>query len=293
MKKINAFSLLLGMFLAVGVLEAQVVTPDLSPFGTIIQNIGFTDVRVEYSRPSARGRVIFGDLVPYKKIWRVGANASTKIYISEELTIEDEHKLAPGVYAIYAVPDKDDWIIIFSRDAWLWGDFGYKDIYDALRIKIKPQLLKEQVETFTIQFANLCTGCAEMQLLWDFTKVSFRISTAVDDKVMSDIKTFTSNPEGRLAGEYYMSARYYFETGRDLKQAIEWIDKALKYAPGSYWMTHTKAEMYAKMGKYKQAIETAELSIKEAKEKNDEDFVRMNETEIAKWREVRKGKAGS
>jgi hypothetical protein len=117
MKKTSVFSLLLGVFFVVGLAEAQIITPDASPFATTIQKIGFTDVRIEYSRPSARGRVVFGDVVPYDKIWRVGANASTKIYNGQELTIQDEHKLPPGVYAIYAVPGKEEWTIIFSRDA--------------------------------------------------------------------------------------------------------------------------------------------------------------------------------
>ncbi|HEY0745039.1 MAG TPA: DUF2911 domain-containing protein [Chryseosolibacter sp.] len=295
MKKNYAWSLLLGIvFTAGNVLQAQIITPDLSPFATLTQKIGFSELRVEYSRPSVRGRIIFGELVPYDHVWRVGANASTKIYVQEEMTIQDEYKLSPGVYALYAAPGKEEWTIIFSKDAWRWGHFGYSERFDAIRVKAKPQHLKEQVETFTIQFANVCASCAELQLLWDFTKVSLKMSTAVDDKVMADIKTFTSNPEGRMAGEYYISAKYYLDTGRDLKLALEWIDKALKYAPGAYYMTHTKAEIYAKMGNYKDAIETAELSIKEAKLKNDEDYVRINEAEIVKWKELKKNsKAGS
>ena len=294
MKKMYVVSLLLGAFLAVGdQVRAQIVMPQLSPLATVGQNIGFTELRIEYSRPSARGRVVFGDLVPYGKVWRVGANASTKIYVRDTITIEEQHKLTPGVYAIYAIPRKDEWTIIFSRDAWLWGNFGYAEVYDAFRFNVKPQQLKEQVETFTIQFANICMNCAELQLLWDYTKVSVRLSTTTDEKVLADIKKFTMNPEARMAGEYYISAKYYLDTNRDLPQAMEWIDKALKYAPSAYWMTHTKAEIYAKMGNYKEAIQTAELSIKQAKEKNDEDYVRINESEIAKWKELKKTKAGS
>jgi hypothetical protein len=268
MKKVCTLSLLLGLFLAAGnVLRAQIVMPDLSPHATVSQTIGYNEVMVEYSRPSVRGRIIFGELVPYGTIWRVGANASTKLFVRETITIEDKHKLLPGVYGLYAIPGKDEWTIVFSRDAWLWGYMGYLQINDALRIQVKPQPLKEQVETFTIQFANVCMSCAEVQLLWDFTRVSFRISTEVDTKVMNEIKTFTNNPEARLAGEYYLAAKYYLDSDRDLKQALEWIDKALKYAPGGYWMLHTKAEIYARMGQYKEAIETAELSIKEAPEK--------------------------
>jgi tetratricopeptide (TPR) repeat protein len=280
------------LILAAGdAIRAQIVVPDLSPFATVSQKIGFSDVRIEYSRPSIRGRVVFGELVPYGQLWRVGANASTKMFVNEALTIEDQYKLSPGVYAIYAIPEKNEWTIIFSRDAWRWGHYGYNDQFDALRIKVKPSQLKEQVETFTIQFNNVCPSCAEVQLLWDYTKVGFRIATAVDEKVMSQIKTFTSNPEARLAGEYYLSAKYYLDTGRDLKQAMEWVDAALKLAPGAYWMTHTKAEIYAKMGNYKEAIETAKQSMKEAEAKNDQDYVRMNEHEIEKWKQARK--AGS
>jgi len=294
MKKIYTMPLLLGVFLVAGACaHAQIVMPDLSPLATVTQKVGFNEISFEYSRPSVRGRVIFGELVPYDAIWRVGANASTKMLVRETITINDKYKLLPGLYGIYAIPRKDEWTLIFSRDAWLWGNLGYLEINDALRIPVKPQMLKEQVETFTIQFANVCASCAEVQLLWDFTKVSFRISTEVDDKVMNQIKSFTTNPEMRLAGEYYLAAKYYLDTDRDMKQALEWIDKALKYAPTGYWMLHTKAEIYAKMGQYKEAIETAQLSIKEAQLKNDEDYVRINEREIAKWKEVKKGKGGT
>jgi hypothetical protein len=294
MKKVCTFGLLLGIFLVASqALHAQIVMPDLSPLATVTQKVGFNEVMFEYSRPSVRGRVIFGELVPYDVIWRVGANASTKMMVRETITIEDKHKLLPGIYGIYAIPRKSEWTLIFSRDAWLWGNYGYLEMNDALRIQVKPQMLKEQVETFTIQFANVCTSCAEVQFMWDFTKVSFRISTELDDKVMSQIKSFTNNPEARLAGEYYLAAKYYLDTDRDLKQAMEWIDKALKYAPTGYWMMHTKAEIYAKMGQYKEAIETAQLSIKEAQLKKDEDYVRINEREIAKWKEVKKGKGGT
>lgn len=293
MKRIHVFWLLLGFLAASYVTEAQIVMPDLSPFASVTQNIGFSEVRIEYSRPSVRGRVIFGGLVPYDQLWRLGANASTKMLVREELTIQDEYKLPPGIYALYAVPGKEEWTIIFSREAWLWGFLGYQDTHDAVRIRVKPQALKEQVETFTIQFANVCTSCAEVQFLWDYTKVGFRISTAVDKKVMADIKTFTTDPESRMAGEYYLSAKYYLDTDRDLKQALEWVDKALKYAPGAYWMTYTKAEIYAKMGNYKEAIETAQQSIEEAKAKNSDEYVRINEAAIAKWKQVKKGKAGT
>ena len=289
MKKIFAYALLLaGWLTGSSQLQAQIVMPDMSPFASTTQKVGFNEVRIEYSRPSVRGRVIFGELVPFGKIWRVGANASTKLYVREPLTLEDKYPLNPGTYALYAIPGQEEWTIIISRDPYLWGAFGYKESYDALRFMVKPQPLKEQVETFTIQFANVCASCADVQLLWDFTKVSFKISTNVDEKVMDQIKTFTNNPESKLAGEYYLAAKYYLDTNRDLKQALEWINKSLHYSPDAYWVTHTKAEIQAKMGDYAAAIETATLSKEQATAKNDADYVWMNDQEIAKWKALKK-----
>ncbi|HEX8038300.1 MAG TPA: DUF2911 domain-containing protein, partial [Chryseosolibacter sp.] len=246
MKSMYLFS---ALFLIAGLSgQAQVVLPDASPFATLTQQMGGSEVLVEYSRPGVKGRVIFGELVPYRQLWRAGANASTKLFTREELLVQDQYKLPPGVYAIYVVPDKEEWTIILSRDSWLWGTFGYKEIYDAVRFKVKSHFLEDPLETFTVRFANICSGCAELQLLWEHTKVGFRISTTADEKAMADIKAFASNPEAKMAGEYYLAAKYYLDTQRDYEQALTWIDKALAYAPGAYWMTHTKAEILAKKG---------------------------------------------
>jgi tetratricopeptide (TPR) repeat protein len=267
---------------------AQITVPDLSPYATVTQKVGFNEVRIEYSRPSVRGRVIFDDLVPFGKIWRTGANASTKLSVKEELTVQENYKLSPGIYSIYTIPNKDEWTIVINKDAWLWGAEGYRESMDAIRFNVKPQQLKEQVETFTIQFANICSSCADVQLLWDYTKVSFRISTNVEEQVLAQIKTFTTNPEGKLAGEYYMAAKYYYDANRDMKQALEWTDKSLQYGPSAYWVMHLKAEIQAKLGDYKGAIETATTSRDMAKEKNDDSYVRMNDLEIAKWKDLKK-----
>jgi len=266
--------------------NAQIVVPDESPAATIIQKIGSTDVRIDYVRPSVRGRNIFGSLVPFGKVWSA-PNTPIKLYVGGDLIIEDKYTIHPGMYSVYIIPNPDEWTIIITKDSW-WGIFGFTEINETARFTAKTINLKEQVETFTIDFANVCSNCAELQLQWDFTKVTFRISTSTDEKVLAQIRTFTSNPEARVAGEYYLSAKYYLDTDRDLNQAIQWIDKALALAPGAYWMTHTRAEILAKQGQYSAAIETAQLSIEQARMKKDDDYVRINEQEIAKWKEVKK-----
>jgi len=292
MKKYIMIKMVLGLYLILQPFASigQLVIPDQSPFSTVTQKIGFSEMRIEYSRPSVRGRVIFGDLVPYGKVWRTGANSSTKIYFQEPITINDTHKLTAGIYSIYTIPGKDSWTIIFSQDPWLWRAYDYQEKFDVLRFTVKPQALKDQVETFTIQFANVCISCAEVQLMWDYTQVAFRVSTSAEERVLHDIKTFTSNPEAKMAGDYFLAAKYYLDTGRDLNKAMEWINKALEYGDNAYWFMHTKAEIQAKMGDYKGAIESANLSKQSAEAKNDMDYVRMNEREIENWKKIKKNK---
>ena len=149
--------------------------------------------------------------------------------------------------------------------------------------------MKEQVESFTIQLANVCSTCAQVQLMWDYTRIQFGISTEVDEVVLTKIEQFTSHPELKLAGQYYLAAKYYFDTNRDLDQALEWINKSLELAPEAYWVMHTKAEILASQGDYKEAINTANESKKIAEEKEDMDYVRINEEEIERWKMQKKG----
>lgn len=283
--------------------KAQVVVPDESPFSTITQDIGFNHITIEYNRPNVRGRVIFGEVVPYRLNWLKENGTFATITFSDDVMIQDNKPLKAGTYAIYAIPNKDEWSLSLQRYKWHpmrrfpfyqepdesgeWNS-QYSEEKDPIRFKAIPEKLKEQVETFTIEIANVSSSSAQVRLMWDYTRISFRISTEVDQKVLRTIKKFTTNPEGRLAGEYYLAAKYFLDTNHELDSALVWIDKALKYEPDAYWVLHTKAEIYAKMGNYSSAIETAELSMEKAKAKRAEDYVRMNLLEIERWKNLRK-----
>jgi tetratricopeptide (TPR) repeat protein len=285
---------ILSIFFLMGIQtpKAQTILPDQSPFSRISQKIGLNEVYIEYSRPSVSGRVIFGSLLPYGKVWRVGANPPTKMYFKEEVIIEDEYKLSAGFYWLYAIPDKKEWTLIIvndeRHDPQSIEALKYSEFIEGIRFNVPSQHLHEQVESFTIQFANVCSNCSEVQLLWDFTKVSFRISTEIDEQILSEIEKFTTNPESRLADQYFFSAKYYVDTNRDLGQALKWIDKALGYEPDAYWVIHTKAEILAKMGKYGAAIRTGNQSRRIARKYNDDHYVRINDQEIVRWKELRK-----
>jgi hypothetical protein len=130
---------------------AQIKTPQPSPNASFKQTFGLGEISVNYSRPQAKGRVIFGDLVPFDKLWRTGANASTKVSFTDDVTIEG-NKLPAGEYALYTIPGKMEWTLIFHKNIKLWGlgDPGeYKEENDALRIKVKPQM-SSLVENLTI-----------------------------------------------------------------------------------------------------------------------------------------------
>lgn len=252
--------------------------PQPSPLGTVTQKVGLADVSITYSRPSAKGRSIFGDLVPFDKLWRTGANASTKIKISEEVTLEG-NKVPAGEYALLTIPGKAEWVIILNKDLRVSGEANYKQSEDLLRFKVKPQKTDSKVETFTIQFADLTSNTAYIELQWENTLVRFKLETEVDSKVMADIESKLINPTGM----YYQAARYYFDNNKDLKQALEWINKATEKQQ-QYWVMHLKAKIQAANGDYKGAIQTAEKAKNLAAEAKNDEYVKMNEALITEYK---------
>ncbi|WP_439880020.1 DUF2911 domain-containing protein [Pontibacter sp. MBLB2868] len=287
-KKIIGFVLSAALLLGAGSVQAQgIKMPAPSPAQKVEQAVGLASVSVDYSRPSMKGRKIFGDLVPYGKMWRTGANASTKIKFSEDVTIEG-NKVPAGEYALYTIPGKDVWTIIIHKNTKHWGDGGaeYKPEEDLVRFTVKPQQNPRQVESFTINFTNLKADATDVEILWDKTIVPFTIKTDVDSKVMSQIDEQVLKNPAATPALYAAAANYYYETNRDLKQAREWISKANATDP-KYWNLHTQAKIEAKMKDYKQAIKTAEKSMELAKAASNPDYVSLNEKAIAEWKKMK------
>lgn len=257
---------------AVLLADAQSIkTPQPSPGQTIKQDFGISSVELNYSRPGMKGRKIFGDLVPYGKVWRTGANSATRIKFSDDVTIGGQ-PLKAGEYAIYTVPDEKEWEIIINKGSANWGT-DYKQEDDILRVKATATKLDQPVETFTMQFANVKPNSTELQLMWDKTLVSVPITTDVDQKVMAQI----DNAMNKDNHPYYQAAMYYMETGRDLNQALTWFDKAIEQNPNAYWVYHQKANALAKLGKKAEAKTTAQKSMELARAANNQDYVKLNE----------------
>jgi len=252
--------------------NAQTIkTPQPSPAQSVKQDFGISSVELNYSRPGMKGRKIFGDLVPYGKVWRTGANSATRIKFSDDVTIGGK-ELKAGEYAIYTVPGENEWEFIINKGSANWGT-DYKQEDDILKVKATPVKLDQPVETFTMQFASVKSNSTNLQLMWDKTLVSIPITADVDKKVMAQI----DNVMNKDTRPYFQAAMYYMETGRDLNQAVTWLDKAIAQNPNAFWVYHQKANALAKLGKKAEAKTTAQKSMELAKAANNDDYVKLNE----------------
>ena len=254
----------------------QLKTPHPSPTQTIKQDFGISTVELTYSRPAIKGRKVFGDLVPYGKLWRTGANAATRIKFADDVQVGGT-TLKAGEYVIYTVPNQNEWEVVFNKGLNNWGIDGYKQEEDVARVKVKSIKLDESVESFTMQFMNVKPTSTDLYIAWDKTAVAVPITTDVETKVMAQINNLM-NKDNR---PYFNAAMYYMENGKDLNQAIIWFDKAIEQNPKAFWVYHQKANALAKVGKKDEAKTTAQRSIELAKEAKNDDYVRLNEKLLA------------
>ncbi|WPR76667.1 DUF2911 domain-containing protein [Algoriphagus sp. NG3] len=253
----------------------QIQMPQASPSAKIAQKVGLTDVTVDYSRPSTKGRKIFGELVPYGQIWRTGANGATVLSFSTDVIIGGK-TIPAGQYALYAIPGKSEWTMILCKNTELWGAIGYDQADDMLRFSAKPKKLKKKEETFEISFANMTDTGSDLSLRWEKTQVDFRIETQVDPLVMSQIKEYVIDNNTTDPSLLYSAASYYYTNKKDMTQAYKWISESVKDDP-KYWTMHLKAKIEASIGEKTTAVETAQEAKKLAQEAGNPDYVALNE----------------
>jgi tetratricopeptide (TPR) repeat protein len=273
MRKIQLLlSTLLISFSTINLNAQSIKTPAKSPLANIKQAVGLGEVSFEYSRPSKSGRVVFGDVVPFNEIWRVGANASTKVTFGEDVKLNGEAVKA-GTYSFYLIPTQEEWTIIINSNTNLWGTGGYSEKEDVLRFKVKTQKVAELVETFTIQFSGVKQTELVTDLVWENTKISFTIAVDVDEKIMKNIESTMASDKR----PYHQSAQYYYDNKKDLKQALEWATKAFETNPKAYWSGLLKAKIQLELNDKKGAKETAILAKKVAEEDKDENYAKQAE----------------
>ena len=261
--------------------QAQVLTPQPSPKCTINQMVGLTDVEIEYSRPGTKGRNIFGDLVPFGKVWRTGANSNSTISFSEDVVI-DGKTLKKGKYALFTLPKVESWEVIFYSKTDNWGNpevWNEADV--ALRASVVPEMLNRNVESFTIDINNLDNNFANLNLSWEKTLVSLKFEVPTQKMAMASIDKVLAGPS---AGDYFSAAQFYLQSNGDLVKALTYVNKALELnKQNPYWYTKLKSLIQAKLGDKKGAIETAKMSLAAAKIAKNNDYIKMNEDNILEW----------
>ncbi len=272
---------MLAVVLASFTADAQVKTPAASPKATINQTVGLTEVAVTYSRPGIKGRTIFGDLVPFGKPWRTGANASSVITFSDDVMI-DGKSLKKGSYAIYITPKAETWDVIFYSETDHWGlPDTWNDEKVSAKTTVKTEQLSKPVETFTFAINNLDNNFATLDISWEKTMASVKFEVPTQKTAMASIEKALSGPS---ANDYFAASQYYFQSNDDYKKALTYVDKSLELNKDKpFYVLRHKSLVQAKLGDKKGAIETAKQSLAAAKVAKNNDYIKMNEDSIALW----------
>jgi hypothetical protein len=278
MKKLLLLMLVFTLSFSV---NAQIQTPAPSPFAKVEQKVGLTDVSLEYSRPNMRGRTIFGNLVPYGKIWRTGANARTKISFGNDVTVGGQ-ELKAGTYAIFTNPSEKSWDVFFYTDyAGGGAPAEWDDSKVAAKVTAEVVPMPMNIETFTMTFDDLTSSSAVLGMLWENAYVGVEFKVPTDATVMAAIDKAMSGPG---FNEYYAAAGYYLSEGKDVAKAKKWIDKAMAMnETPRFWQLRQQSLIYAASGDKKGAIDIAKKSLAAAEEAKNADYVKMNKESIAEW----------
>ena len=259
--------------------SAQVHIPAPSSTQTIKQDFGMGSIELTYSRPNARGRKIYGSLVPWNKIWRTGANAATRIVFKDAVEIGGK-KIDSGTYVMYTIPGIDNWQIILNRGINNWGTDGYKDADDVCRFMIQPVKLKNRLETFTMQFEDIKAESCELHIMWQKTDVVIPISTNIKEKLRAQIDAAMLTDKK----PYWQAAQFYNEYDKNLSRALENCNKAIEGNDKAYWMWIYKAKIQKEMGDDAGAMASSKKSLELARDAKNDDYVKMNLDLQKKWK---------
>ncbi len=279
----RTYVLLIALLMAIAFnpLKAQVETPAPSPMVKMEQSVGLTTLGLEYSRPSVKEREIFGSLVPYGKIWRTGANQSTKITFGDDVVFNGK-KVKAGTYALYTIPGEDSWTLMLNSDLSIGGNVAaYKEATEVHRSTTTTQDFPSMIESMLIYIDDLRDGSATFNLVWAKTHIQVPIDLDTDENVMASIKATMAGPS---ANDYYRAALYYYNNDKSIAKAEEWITKASDMRPEAYWVATWKARILKKAGKTEKAKKTAKMALGMAEKAGNQDFVKINKDMLSEMK---------
>ena len=261
--------------------SAELTLPRVSQKASVMQTVGLTDVTIMYNRPGVKGRVIWGGLVPYDKVWRTGANEATTITLSQAVKINGQ-PLPAGTYSFHTIPGKTSWTLIFNKTAEQWGSYDYDASKDALRIQVTPVTGPNQ-EWMAFSFSDVSTDSATVELAWEKLRVPFKIEADTKTQAMASIDKALSG-EVKDWEDPYSAANYAFNSNLGNANAMKWIDQSISLKE-TYWNLRLKAAILEKDGKRKEAIALGEKAIEVGKQaKDDAGEISKTEKQVAEWK---------
>lgn len=272
------------MSLSLGVF-AQLNIPEPSPSASFSQTLGFTKIKVEYARPGAKGREVFGKLIPYGEIWRTGASDCSTISFNDEVTIGGK-KIAKGKYSLFSIPNVEQWTIIINTDTTLHGASGYDEKKDVHRFTVKPEKSARFYETFTIELSDIVKDNGMLYLIWENTIAKFEIQSSAKERILADIDNKINKLKTDNSKLYYQAAEYYYNQRMELDQANNWIAKAVKMEPENFYYPNLQAKILENQGKFAEAIPVAQKAVILAKKDNMTQTATNWEKKIAVWQQA-------
>ena len=271
MKKI----LLISAIFCYSFISAQIKTPQPSPTATISQQVGVSNITVEYSRPGAKKRKIFGDLVPFDKMWRTGANKATKITFEEDVIFGGQ-KIRKGSYSLFTIPSEKAWKILLNKETELWGVDDYDESAEVFNQTIETKKSMDFVESLTIDFGSFEDFSAVLSIKWANTIAEIEIKSMAAKKIEKQYYELLTN--GLSANDYYNGAKFFANNSTNQDIALQWINIAIKRKPEAFWMVYHKARILKNLGEKKEAANAAELVIDLAsKQKEDYGYIKRSE----------------
>jgi len=264
---------------------AELQLPRPSQKAQVMQTVGLTDVTITYSRPGVKGRVIWGGLVPYDKVWRTGANEATDITFSTDVKVNGQ-PLPAGTYSLHTIPTQGDWTVIFNKQADQWGSYSYDEKEDALRIQVKaqPHAFNEWME---FSFPDIAVDKATVALDWEKLRVAFEIQVETVEHALASARAAMASLAPDDQQTAYRCASFAFDNNVALDEARQWVDKSISIK--ETWLNlRLKANMMAKEGNTAEAIQFGEKAIAVGKTGAPADEVAKIEKQVAEWKNAKK-----
>ncbi|MBA3899594.1 MAG: DUF2911 domain-containing protein [Bacteroidetes bacterium] len=277
-KLVLAITLIAGSFAA----KAQLDLPQPSPKATVKQTVGLTDVTIEYSSPAVKGRAIWGELVPYSELWRTGANAPTKVTFSKDVNINGK-AIPAGTYTLLTIPEKENWTIMFNKDAELRSTSGYSQEKDIVSMRIKPQVISNR-ERFTVLVSDFTNEGGNISLEWEKLRIDIPFTVNTDHQALLNI-TSTLNASWR---SYTNAAKYLLDNKKDSELALSHINSAISLSPNQWYSHWIKAQIHAEKKQNKEAFASAQKA-KELGDKSSNFFYKNDvEKALVDWKPAKK-----